>query len=286
MADESVCAPFNAVFRELVTTVKNETGEKEIRNAVKAAYRVWNAASPDLAAAFHERFNAAYPAVLESGVDGVPGDTELLAGVSVTRVLASIKDVDFVPRVKACVAALFALVMAAHASDEPAACADVVKRTQRALGGDPAAALAEVVLDDDLVAFVQAAAAALEATGGACGLPVTEHLGMPDGAIMSIARDISAGIDPAMLARPDGMQSLVQTVSAGIGARIGSGEIDPAALMAEATAMLKHVDISHALKMLGGMGVGGLDLGSLDLSGIAASMANSSMASRQGRDPE
>jgi hypothetical protein len=97
---------------------------------------------------------------------------------------------------------------------------------------------------------------------------------MRDGAIMAIARDISAGIDPGMLSRPDGMQSLVQTVSAGIGERIGRGEIDPSALMAEATEMLKHVDLSDTLKMMGGLGgAGGMpDLSGIDLGALAAMM--------------
>lgn len=270
-------AAFNAVFRELVTVVKNETGDKDVKNAIKAQYRVWNAGSPDIAQAFHERFCAAYPAVLAAVNDfsAIPGDTELLAGKTLADVVASIKDAEFLPRVKACVTALLAISMAAHVSDDAAACDDVMKRTQKELGGVPAG-LSEVVLDEDLVAYVKAAAKALAETGGACGLPLSDSPAgfpeaMPDGAIMAIARDISAGIDPEMLSRPDGMQSLVQTVSAGIGERIGKGEIDPAALMAEATEMLKHVDLSDTLKMLGGAG-GGLDLSGIDISALAGMM--------------
>lgn len=275
-------AAFNAVFRELVTVVKNETGDKDVKNAIKAQYRVWNAGSPDIAKAFHERFSDAYPAVLaaSSGAafEAIPGDVELLAGKTVADVVASIKDADFLPRVKACVTALMAISMAAHVSDDAAACDDVMKRAQKELGGVPAG-LAEVVMDEELVAYVKDAAKALADTGGACGLPISESStgfpeALPDGAIMAIARDISAGIDPEMLSRPDGMQSLVQTVSAGIGERIGKGEIDPNALMAEATEMLKHVDIADAMKMLGGGagGLGGLDLSGIDLSALAGMM--------------
>jgi hypothetical protein len=269
-------AAFNAVFRELVTVVKNETGDKDVKNAIKAQYRVWNAASPDIAKAFHERFADAYPGILAGGFEAVPGDVELLAGKTVADVISSIKDPDFLPRVKACVTALMAISMAAHVSDDAAACDDVMKRTQKELGGVPAG-LADVVMDEELVAYVKDAAKALAETGGSCGLPIAESPSgfpeaLPDGAIMAIARDISSGIDPEMLSRPDGMQSLVQTVSAGIGERIGKGEIDPNALMAEATEMLKHVDIADAMKMLGGMGGGGLDMSGIDLSALAGMM--------------
>ncbi len=269
-------APFNALFKELLTVVKNGTASKRVRNAIKADHRVWNAASPKLAEAFHARFEAAYPAVLESGFQGVPGDQELLARTSVADVLASVKESNVTRRIEALVLALFAVSQAAHLSDEPAACADVVNRTQRELGGVESE-LPDVVLDDELVAFIRAAAAGLAATGGACGLPLSSLPGPtspagfspnPDSALMTIVRDISSGIDPAVLGRPDAMQQLVQSVSSSIGERIRTGDLDASALMAETSAIMQHVDMSQALQMMGGLNLADLP----DLSGIAANM--------------
>lgn len=270
---------FNAVFRELVTTVKNETGSKDIKNAVKTAYRVWNSASPDLYEAFHSTFGAEYAAVLEKGFDAVPADAVLLAGTTVSAVLESIKDPEFVGRFKACVNALIALCAAAHVSDNASTSASVVDLVQKKLGGVDTD-LESIIMDEDLVKFVRQTAAELAHGEPIKGLPVASAPpgipGLPpgvdeSGAIMSIARDISGGIDPEILNSPDGMQSLVQTVSAGIGQRINSGEIDPQALMKEATAMLAGVDISEMLKMFGGPGAMA-GMGGLDLAGLAASM--------------
>lgn len=270
---------FNVVFRDLVTTVKNETGSKDIKNAVKTAYRVWDAASSDLFDAFHATFGEHYQAVLEKGFEGVPGDAMLLARTDVASVVGSIKDPEFVDRVKTCVDALIALGAASHVSDDAVSSASVVDLVQKQLGGVESD-LESIIMDEDLVKFVRQTAAGLAKGEPIKGLPVTggssRTPGFPpgideSGAIMSIARDISSGIDPNVLDSPDGMQSLVQTVSAGIGQRISSGEIDPAALMKEATAMLAHVDISECLKMFGGPG-GMAGLGGLDLASLAASM--------------
>lgn len=270
---------FNVVFRDLVTTVKNETGSKDIKNAVKAAYRVWNAAASELFDEFHATFGEHYPAVLEKGFSAVPGDAVLLAGTTIASVVESIKDPEFVERAKTCVCALVALCAAAHVSDDVASSASVVDLVQKHLGGVESD-LESIIMDEDLVKFVRQTASALATGEPIKGLPVTGGApgihGLPpgvdeSGAIMSIARDISDGIDPEILNSPEGMQSLVQTVSAGIGQRISSGDIDPAALMKEATAMLAGVDISEMLKMFGGPGAMS-GLGGIDLAGIAASM--------------
>jgi hypothetical protein len=243
---------FNAVFRELVTVVKNETTQKDVKNAVKTAYRVWNSASSTIADTFHETFGAAYDAVMESGASAIP-DSKLVADMSYQKVVESM-DPEFVPRVEALVLGLFALSIAErvlHSGDDKPAFADAYARVQKELaGGDTS--LEEVILDEDIVKFVKDAGAKMRDTGGACGLPV---MVMPDNAILAIAKDISDGIDPDMLSRPDGMQALVQSVSAGIGQRIGNGEIDPAALMKDASAMLANVDMGEIMKMMGGMGI-------------------------------
>jgi hypothetical protein len=245
---------FNAVFRELVTVVKNETTQKDVKNAVKSAYRVWNSAASTIADAFHETFGASYDAVMESGVSSVPSDSPLVAGMPLQKVVESM-DPEFVPRVEALVLGLFALSIAErvlYSSDDKPAFADAYARVQKELAGVDGTSLEEVILDEDIVKFVKDAGAKMRETGGACGLPV---MVMPDNAILAIAKDISDGIDPDMLSRPDGMQALVQSVSAGIGQRIGNGEIDPAALMKDASAMLANVDMSEIMKMMGGMGI-------------------------------
>jgi hypothetical protein len=252
---------FNAVFRELVTLVKNETRDKALKNAVKSKHRVWNAASPALALDFHERLAPTYPAVLESGL---PAGAVLIADLAHGDVLSSL-DPEFSPRANALAEALFALSMAAHVSDEDhEACVAAHSAVQRALA-DATFALEDVVIDEDLAAFVRGAGARLAETGGACGLPCapTGFEGMEDNAIMSIARDISSGIDPDMLSKPDGMAALVQTVSTGIGQRISSGELDPASLMKDASAMLASVDIAQVMKMMGGMGMSPEELAGL-----------------------
>lgn len=244
---------FNAVFRELVTVVKNETTQKEVKNAVKLAYRVWNSASSTIADDFHETFGGSYDAVMESGLTSIP-DSKLVADMSFQKVVESMNP-EFVPRVEALVLGLFALSIAErvlYSNDDKAAFADAYARVQKELAGVENVDLDAVILDEDIVKFVKDAGAKMRETGGACGLPV---LVMPDNAILAIAKDISDGIDPDMLSRPDGMQALVQSVSAGIGQRIGNGEIDPAALMKDASAMLANVDMGEIMKMMGGMGI-------------------------------
>lgn len=244
---------FNAVFRELVTVVKNETTQKEVKNAVKTAYRVWNSASSAIADDFHDSFQESYDAVMESGASAIP-DSKLVADMSYQKVVESMNP-EFVPRIEALVLGLFALSIAErvlYSGDDKSAFADAYARVQKELAGVDGTDLDAVILDEDIVKFVKDAGAKMRETGGACGLPV---MVMPDNAILAIAKDISDGIDPDMLSRPDGMQALVQSVSAGIGQRIGNGEIDPAALMKDASAMLANVDMGEIMKMMGGMGI-------------------------------
>lgn len=243
---------FNAVFRELVTVVKNETTQKDVKNAVKTAYRVWNSASSTIADDFHATFQESYDAVMESGLASAP-DAPVVAGMPLKKVVESM-DPEFVPRVEALVLGLFALSVAQHVlfGEDAPAFTDAYARVQKELAGVETSALEEVILDEDIVKFVKDTGVKMRETGGACGLPV---MVMQDNAILAIAKDISDGIDPDMLSRPDGMQALVQSVSAGIGQRIGNGEIDPAALMKDASAMLANVDMGEIMKMMGGMGI-------------------------------
>lgn len=244
---------FNAIFRELVTVVKNETTQKDVKNAVKTAYRVWNSASSTISDTFHETFYEAYDFIMESGIASVT-DSPVVADMPLKKVIESMNP-EFVPRVEALVLGLFALSITErvlYSSDDKPAFADAYARVQKELAGIEGANLDEVILDEDIVKFVKDAGAKMRETGGACGLPV---MVMPDNAILAIAKDISDGIDPDMLSRPDGMQALVQSVSAGIGQRIGNGEIDTAALMKDASAMLANVDMGEIMKMMGGMGI-------------------------------
>lgn len=249
---------FNALFKELFTLVKTETEEREIRNAIKAAYRVWNAATPEHAAAFHASFSPVFGQILEKGVSEA-GGREILAGLTADRVLATVGNAGRRARAEALYRALLSLSMAGDIGLGAA--------VQAALTAPDAADLDDVLLDEELLAFIKDAAARLEETGGCGGLAAfaadsaTAPLG--ENGIMTIARDISAGIDPDVLSRPDGMQSLVQSVSASIGERIGTGEIDPAALMREASTMMQNVDMAEIFKMMGTMGINPAEMASL-----------------------
>lgn len=274
MAQLPSTQPFNAVFRALVTLVKTETGSAEVRGAVKRAYRVWDARGGALAAAFHDAFAPAYGSVAAGGYAAVPGGAALVAGREAAEVEASLPEARR-PRYRACVLALFALSAAAHVDDAgTAAAAEAnaasVDCAQRALA-DAGADAGAVIMDDDVAGLVTSAGAALRGTGGACGLPVGGELGGlglgggGGGALMALARDISGGIDPGLLSRPDGVQRLVSSVSAGIGQKLGTGELDAGALLREASGMLQNVDVAEALKMLGG-----LDLSAMAGGGRAA----------------
>jgi len=261
-------AAVNSAFRALIVTVKNETDGKDVKNAVKGEYRVWNAASSAVADAFHAAFEPVYADVLARGFEAVPEDTVLLAGKTVKEVFGSLPDKS---RAAACLLAVFALSITAHATPEPDLKA--LARVQAALG-DPDVAVDDVILDDDLAAFVREVAVKLKAAD--VQIAFAAAAAAAPSSIMSIARDISASVDPDVLSRPDGMQALVQSVSAGIGQRIQSGQVDPATLMQEATAMLQNIDISEALKLIGGQGgMGGIDMSALagmDMSALAAMM--------------
>ena len=257
-------AAVNAAFRALIVTVKNETGCKEVKNAVKGEYRVWNAASSAVADAFHTAFEPAYADVLARGFEAVPKHAALLAGKTVAEVFGSLPDQS---RATACLLAVFALSITAHATPDPDLKA--LARVQAALG-DPDVAVDDVILDDELAAFVRDVAAKLKAADVQIAFASPVPALGAESSIMAIARDISAGVDPNVLSRPDGMQALVQSVSAGIGERIQSGQVDPAALMQEATAMLQNIDISEALKLIGGQG--GMDMSAfagMDMSALA-----------------
>jgi hypothetical protein len=243
--------PFNAVFRELITVVKNGTSDAEIKNDIKRRYRAWDAACMKHAEDFHLTFSSDYPVIVERGAakcrDSI-GDRKLMVDRSVDSVFATLTDAPAV-RAHACLIALLSLSMAAHVCDEASANVAALKATERVLSDVACESeLPNVILDEDLVSFVKGAGALLR-LGGSCGLPVVASVS-EEGSIMNLARGITEGIDPNVLDSPDGLQSLIASVSAGIGEQMSSGKLDVAALMKEASALLGNVDLSALAGMM------------------------------------
>ena len=245
--------PFNAVFREFITTVKNETAAPDIKKAIKAQYRAWDSGSAQISHDFHAMFQDTYPQLIDRSADvfAVLSDKTLLVEKTTAQILASVSDAEHNDRVKACVMALIALSMAANVTPtDKAVNAASLKAAEQAIADETKAdALSAVILDEDLVEFIKTAGKLMRGTGGVCGLPVIGTV-PEDSSIMSLAKGITDGIDPNLLEKPDGLQTLISTVSAGIGEKMTRGELDVGALMKEASALLGNMDLSALAGMM------------------------------------
>ena len=237
--------PFNAVFRELITVVKNGTSDTEIKNDIKRKYRAWDAACLKHAEDFHMTFSPEYQAIVDTGAAKCRtciGDQNLIVDRTVEAVFSTLTDLPAI-RAHACLIALLSLSMSAHVCDNVSSNVAALKAAERALADATLELeLPNVILDEDLVSFVKSAGTLLR-IGGSCGLPVLAVVS-EEGSIMNLARGITEGIDPFVLDSPDGLQTLIASVTAGIGEQMSSGKLDVAALMKEASALLGNVDLS------------------------------------------